>query len=115
MVGILVLVAPEMSKALNVQGEISGGKTIMFCYAGLSMGDFLSGLVSQILKSRKKTVYIFVGMAVIFTVIYLNAFGISATNFYALCFFLGFFGGYWAVFVTMSSEQFGTNIRTRFD
>lgn len=110
-VGILVLVAPEMSKALNVQGEISGGKTIMFCYAGLSMGDFLSGVVSQILKSRKQTVYIFVGMAVIFTVIYLNAFGISANNFYILCFILGFFGGYWAVFVTMSSEQFGTNIR----
>ncbi len=110
-VGILVLVAPEMSKALNVQGEISGGKTIMFCYAGLSIGDFLSGLVSQILKSRKKTVYIFIGMAVIFTVIYLNAFGISANNFYILCSVLGFFGGYWAVFITMSSEQFGTNIR----
>ena len=110
-VGILVLAAPEMSKALNVQGEISGGKTIMFCYAGLSLGDFLSGLVSQILKSRKKTVYIFIGMAVIFTVIYLNAFGISANNFYILCSVLGFFGGYWAVFVTMSSEQFGTNIR----
>lgn len=110
-VGILVLAAPEMSKALNVQGEISGGKTIMFCYAGLSLGDFLSGLVSQILKSRKKTVYFFIGMAVIFTVIYLNAFGISANNFYILCSVLGFFGGYWAVFITMSSEQFGTNIR----
>ena len=110
-VGILILVAPEMSEALNVQGKISGGKTIMFCYTGLSLGDFLSGLVSQILKSRKKTVYIFVGLSVIFTVIYLNAFGISVSNFYVLCFILGFFGGYWAVFVTMSSEQFGTNIR----
>ncbi len=46
-----------------------------------------------------------------FTLIYLNAEGISATNFYWLCLLLGFFGGYWAVFVTMSSEQFGTNIR----
>jgi MFS transporter, putative metabolite:H+ symporter len=110
-VGILVLVAPEMSKALNVQGEISGGKTIMYCYAGLSIGDFLSGLISQILKSRKKTIYIFVGLSVVFTVIYLNAFGITANNFYILCFILGFFGGYWAVFITMSSEQFGTNIR----
>lgn len=110
-VGILVLVAPEMSKALNVQGEISGGKTIMFCYTGLSLGDFLSGLTSQMLKSRKKTIYIFVGMAVIFTIIYLNAFGISSNNFYILCMILGFFGGYWAVFITMSSEQFGTNIR----
>ena len=110
-VGILILVAPEMSKALNVQGEITGGKTILFCYTGLSLGDFLSGLISQILKSRKKTVYIFVGLAVIFTIIYLNAFGISDNNFYMLCLILGFFGGYWAVFITMSSEQFGTNIR----
>ncbi len=110
-VGILVLVAPEMSKALNVQGEISGGKTIMFCYAGLSLGDFLSGVVSQLMKSRKKAIYIFISMAIIFTIIYLNSFGISANNFYMLCFILGFFGGYWAVFVTMSSEQFGTNIR----
>jgi MFS transporter, putative metabolite:H+ symporter len=110
-VGILVLAAPEMSKALNIQGEITGGKTIMFCYAGLSLGDFLSGVLSQLLKSRKKTVYIFIAFAVIFTIIYLNAKGISADNFYILCFILGFFGGYWAVFVTMSSEQFGTNIR----
>ncbi len=110
-VGILVLPAPEMSKALNVQGEILGGKTIMFCYMGLSLGDFLSGVISQILKSRKKAVYIFIGMAVIFTVVYLNAFGISSNNFYILCLVLGFFGGYWAVFITMSSEQFGTNIR----
>ena len=110
-VGILVLAAPEMSKALNVQGEISGGKTIMFCYAGLSLGDFLSGVVSQVMKSRKKAIYIFIGMAIVFTIVYLNSFGISADNFYALCFILGFFGGYWAVFITMSSEQFGTNIR----
>jgi MFS transporter, putative metabolite:H+ symporter len=110
-VGILILAAPEMSKVLNIQGEILGGKTIMFCYAGLSLGDFLSGVVSQILKSRKKAVYIFIGLAVVFTIVYLNAYGISANNFYILCFILGFFGGYWAVFVTMSSEQFGTNIR----
>jgi len=110
-VGILVLVAPEMSKVLNVQGEISGGKTIMFCYTGLSLGDFLSGLLSQTLKSRKKTICIFVGMSVILMFIYLNAFDISANNFYILCMILGFFGGYWAVFITMASEQFGTNIR----
>lgn len=83
----------------------------MFCYAGLSVGDFLSGVLSQMLKSRKKTIYTFITVSVIFTLIYLNANGISVTNFYLLCFALGFFGGYWAVFITMSSEQFGTNIR----
>jgi MFS transporter, putative metabolite:H+ symporter len=83
----------------------------MFCYAGLSLGDFLSGVLSQLLKSRKKTIYTFIALAAVFTIIYLNAYGFTTNNFYALCFILGFFGGYWAVFVTMSSEQFGTNIR----
>ncbi|MDZ7934568.1 MAG: hypothetical protein U5M51_06320 [Emticicia sp.] len=56
-----------MSKVLNIQGEIKGGKTIMFCYAGLSLGDFLSGVLSQLLpKSRKKTIYIFIGLAAVF-------------------------------------------------
>ena len=31
--------------------------------------------------------------------------------FYALCFYLGIATGYWAVFVTIASEQFGTNLR----
>lgn len=110
-VGILILTAPEMSKILNVQGEITGGKTIMFCYTGLSLGDFLSGWVSQVLKSRKKTVYIFVSFAVVSTIIYLNISGLTSLNFYILCLLLGFGGGFWAVFVTMASEQFGTNIR----
>lgn len=110
-VGILILTAPEMSKVLNVQGEITGGKTIIFCYTGLSIGDFLSGWVSQVLKSRKKTVYIFVSFAIVSTIIYLNVSGLSSTVFYILCFVLGFGGGFWAVFVTMASEQFGTNIR----
>jgi putative MFS transporter len=110
-VGILILTGSEMSKALNIQGEIVNGKTIMYCYLGLSVGDFLSGALSQFLKSRKKTIYIFIGLAAIFTTVYLNSNGISANNFYLLCMILGFFGGYWAVFITMSSEQFGTNIR----
>ncbi|PWK26309.1 MFS transporter [Arcicella aurantiaca] len=110
-VGILILTAPEMSKVLNIQGEITGGKTIMFCYTGLSLGDFLSGWVSQVLKSRKKTVYIFVIFAVLVTIVFLNANGLSANVFYILCLLLGFGGGFWAVFVTMASEQFGTNIR----
>lgn len=110
-VGILILAAPELSKELHIVGEIKGGITIMSCYTGLSLGDFLSGFVSQLLKSRKKTIYIFVGLAVVFTLVYLNSVGITAQLFYILCGILGFFGGYWAVFITMASEQFGTNLR----
>ncbi len=110
-VGILVLAAPELSKALGVDVEINAGTVTILCYSGLSSGDFLSGLVSQWLKSRRKTIYWFVGSSVILMCIYLLFTGLSATFFYFLCFALGFSGGYWAVFITMASEQFGTNIR----
>ncbi|MFC0184742.1 Major Facilitator Superfamily protein [Pseudarcicella hirudinis] len=112
-VGILILAAPELSKALGITGEpILGNKTIMYTYIGLSIGDFLSGLISQLLRSRKKTVYIFVGICFFFIVCYLYLCnGVSSDIFYIICLMLGFFGGYWAVFVTMASEQFGTNLR----
>ena len=35
----------------------------------------------------------------------------SDTIFYALCVLLGFGAGYWALFVTIAAEQFGTNLR----
>jgi MFS transporter, putative metabolite:H+ symporter len=95
-----------------VQGEkVTGGDAIMFGYLGLSAGDFSVGLVSQFFKSRKKSVTIFIAACIVFTLLYLNLDGISTSLFYAICFALGFFGGYWAIFVTMASEQFGTNLR----
>ncbi|HAR20884.1 MAG TPA: MFS transporter, partial [Cytophagales bacterium] len=37
--------------------------------------------------------------------------GLDITIFYILIFFLGFSVGFWAVFVTIAAEQFGTNLR----
>ena len=105
------MVAPELSKAIGVQGDIKAGTVVILCYAGLSSGDFLSGLVSQLLRSRKKTIYWFVGSSIILMCVYLLTHGLDTGVFYFLCFALGFSGGYWAVFITMASEQFGTNIR----
>jgi MFS transporter, putative metabolite:H+ symporter len=111
-VSVLIFYAPEISVILHVQGEkVTGGDAIMFGYLGLSAGDFSVGLVSQFFKSRKKSVTIFIAACIVFTLLYLNLDGISTSLFYAICFALGFFGGYWAIFVTMASEQFGTNLR----
>jgi MFS transporter, putative metabolite:H+ symporter len=109
-VAVLVIKAPEIANALQITG-ITGGDAIMYCYLGLSFGDFGSGLVSIWLKSRKKTVYLFVAVSIVLSFIYLHLYSASSTVFYTLCFLLGTFGGYWAMFVTLSSEQFGTNIR----
>ncbi|MHA8051442.1 MFS transporter [Aquirufa sp. ROCK-SH2] len=111
-IGILVFSSPEITKTIGIDGTITGGDAIMYCYLGLSIGDFASGYLSQFWKSRKKVIVTFILVAVVLMVVYLFALqNISLFQGKLLISLLGFFGGYWAVFVTSSSEQFGTNLR----
>ncbi len=110
-VGILVVFSPEFAKALAIEGEVSAGKALMYCYIGLSIGDFASGYISQQLKSRKKTYAGFMLLSVASVIYYFTLFESTADSFYVAVFFLGVFCGYWALFITMAAEQFGTNIR----
>lgn len=113
LVGVLITFSPEFAKALGVQGAetILAGKAIACCYSGLVLGDIATGLLSQWSQSRKKIMALFLFFNLIMVFVYLNAFGISATTFYVLCFIMGFSVGYWVLFVTIAAEQFGTNIR----
>ncbi len=110
-VGILIILAPEFSKELNIQGTVQSSKAIMWCYFGLSVGDLLSGFVSQYFKSRKFAVILFLTLTLATYIAYVYADNSSLYYFMFLCFALGFSTGYWALFVTISSEQFGTNVR----
>lgn len=110
-IGILITFAPEFAKELGVQGTITGSKSIMWAYVGLSLGDIASGVFSQYLRSRKKAVLVYLLLTLALILVYVNQSGWSQTAFYALCSGLGFAVGYWAVFVTIGAEQFGTNIR----
>lgn len=110
-VGILITFSPEFAKGLGVQGPISAGNSVMFCYLGLVFGDFASGVLSQLLKSRRQVVLIFLGLTLLGIVAYFLADGVTVTSFYGICTFLGFASGYWAIFVTVAAEQFGTNLR----
>ncbi|HEX4923443.1 MAG TPA: MFS transporter, partial [Bdellovibrionales bacterium] len=110
-IGILVTFSPEIAKELQVTGPVSAGKGIMYTYVGLIFGDLASGLLSQFMRSRKKVVAIFLLITAGFIGVYFFARGLSPEMFYALCIALGFGAGYWAVFVTIASEQFGTNLR----
>lgn len=109
-ISVLVLSAPELVKALGVTG-VRPNLTIAYLYAGLSLGDIAVGLFSQWVQSRKKAIYLYLTISTALVIFYLTSSGLSAFEFYWLCFALGFFAGYWAMFVTMSSEQFGTNLR----
>jgi putative MFS transporter len=110
-IGILVSFSKEFGKQMNVQGEIDPGKAIMYAYAAISLGDIIIGLVSQVLKSRKKALFIFYGITIIGMIWFFNLQGAGTQEVYWACALLGFGTGFWAIFITMAAEQFGTNLR----
>ncbi|HBB58636.1 MAG TPA: MFS transporter [Chitinophagaceae bacterium] len=111
-IGILVTFSNDFALAFGITEKIDPGKAIMFAYAGISLGDILIGLVSQWLRSRTRALYIFYGITMLFMVLYFTILWQgSAATLYLVCAGLGFGTGFWAIFVTMGAEQFGTNLR----
>lgn len=110
-VGIFVTQAPEFGEALGAPVPLSAGRGILYTYIGISLGDLFAGLIAQITKSRRLAVFIFQILLIISSVWYLSSTGITESQFRWLAFFMGLGVGYWATFVTIASEQFGTNIR----
>lgn len=111
-IGILVTFSPEFARHLGYGQAIVAGDAVMFSYIGLAFGDLSSGLISQMARSRKKVVLGFILLTAVFVLIYLWAPVKTNTFFYVACFCLGFGIGYWALFVTIAAEQFGTNLRS---
>ncbi len=111
-VGILVTFSPEFGKALHMTQLPQASKAVMFSYIGLSLGGLISGSLSQVWASRKKAVALFMVLNAIFMGLYLFCPTQSLGVFYLYCMGLGIASGYWAVFVTIAAEQFGTNIRS---
>jgi MFS family permease len=110
-VATLITFSPEFAKALGTTGPVSAGNAIMFCYLGLVFGDLSSGLLSQYLKSRKKVILIYMLLTIGGIALYFLQGSRSPSFFYGVCLSLGFAVGYWAIFVTVAAEQFGTNLR----
>ena len=111
-IGILVTFSPEFAKALGIEGAVTAGNSIMYSYLGLTVGGIMSGVISQNLESRKKTVALFVLIELATILLYLYQPNTSITFFYVTTFLLGIGFGYWAIFVTVAAEQFGTNLRS---
>jgi MFS family permease len=110
-IGILVTFSPEICKELGASGPVSAGDGIFWAYTGLVVGDIGSGLVSQWLKSRKATLWIFQLASAALILVFLFSRNMTPNYYYFLCFMLGCGVGYWAIFVTVAAEQFGTNLR----
>ncbi|MEJ7913776.1 MAG: MFS transporter [Chitinophagaceae bacterium] len=111
-IGVLVTFAAEFGERMGIAESVDPGRALMYAYAGISIGDVLIGLVSQRLKSRKKALYIFYAITALFMFLFFTTqWNGSAQRMYWICAGLGFGTGFWAIFVTIAAEQFGTNIR----
>ncbi|MGM9506274.1 MFS transporter [Larkinella sp. GY13] len=108
-IGILATFSNEFGKALGI--PIAPGRTVMFTYIGMAVGDLISGALSQWFRSRRRAIGALMTMNLVFVGIYLFGGISSAPLFYAVCIGLGFSIGYIALFLTVSAEHFGTNLR----
>jgi MFS transporter, putative metabolite:H+ symporter len=111
-IGILVTFSPEFAAALGIDGKVSVGDAVMYSYLGLAVGDLSSGVLSQIFLSRKKIVRFFILLTCGFVLLFLFSPFRTLPFFYLTCFGVGIGIGYWALFVTIAAEQFGTNLRS---
>lgn len=110
-IGILSTFSNEFGKALGIAEPVKPGLAIMWCYVGLAIGDLSSGFLSHALQSRRKAVAWMMLLTLAGCLVYLFAGISSVTGMYALCLWMGLGIGYWAMFVTIGAEQFGTNLR----
>ena len=112
-VGLLIMNSKDDFGPYLGLNSISNGYAVMYAYIGLSAGDLVAGMLSQLLRSRRKVVMIFLSMTLLVTLSFLyGAQQLTEQSYYVYCFLLGASTGYWAIFVTIAAEQFGTNIRS---
>ncbi len=111
-VGVLINQSDTIAAAIGVQGAVHVGDSVMWGYVGLSIGDLLSGLASQVWRSRRKVVLLYLLALAACTVAFTLSRDVSLAWFHAMCCLLGISTGFWALFVTIASEQFGTNLRS---
>jgi putative MFS transporter len=110
-IGILISFSKEFGEHFGIHGAVDPGKAIMLAYVAISIGDLLIGFLSNELRSRKKALYIFYAITVLGIILYFCQLGGNLTTMYLICMLMGFGTGFWALFVTMAAEHFGTNLR----
>lgn len=110
-IGVLVNYSNKFATANYGENLIDSGRSVMFAYVGIATGDLIIGYVSQYFKSRKKALLLFYLLNIVGMVLFFSALNDSDDRMYAICGFLGFSTGYWAIFNQMAAEQFGTNLR----
>ncbi len=110
-IGLLLTFSDKFAHDLGVTEKVDPGKSVMWAYVAIAISDFMGGFISHFFKSRKKAVWFFYVFCIIALILFFNLPNHSIKTFYFICAMLGFGTGFWALFVTMAAEQFGTNMR----
>ncbi len=110
-IGILINQSDRFAKSMYGSTNLDSGRSIMFAYVAISIGDILVGFICQWFKSRKKGLLVFYILCLIFGFLFFSPINNKDSTMYFLSAMLGFSTGFWAIFVTMGAEQFGTNLR----
>jgi MFS family permease len=110
-IGILAVMGNQFAPVFGIS-NFKPGEAIMWAYLGISIGDFASGFISQALHSRKKAILYMLAFTLVGVVLLLSGAATTEKSYYFFCAWLGLGTGYWAMFVTVAAEQFGTNIRS---
>lgn len=110
-IGVMVNLSDQFARAFYDNNHIDSGRAIMYAYAAIAIGDIMIGFVSQYFQSRKKALYLFYAFTIISGIFFFSGVIKTDAMMYVTCAFLGFSTGFWAIFVTMGAEQFGTNLR----
>jgi len=110
-IGILITFSKEFGEHFGINGVVDSGKAVMLAYVAISIGDLLIGFISNWLKSRKKALFIFYAITIFSIVLFFYQANGTVSEMYAICMLMGFGTGFWALFVTMAAEHFGTNLR----
>jgi len=111
LVGMFFTFTPEFAKDFGMTDMPTAGSAVLYGYVGIAIGDLFSGIISQLLRSRKKSIMVSLIMLTVFVVLFCTVHPGSPAIYYGLCLLLGIAAGYWAMFVQIGAEQFGTNLR----
>ena len=108
-VGLLITLSPELAANHGIEGLLLTRCFILF-QVGITLGDLTSGILSQLLKTRRRVIIGYMMFAVLSTVVHFAVMH-NGGQLYVTSLLMGLGCGYLSVFVTTTAEHFGTNLR----
>lgn len=102
---VLLLFTPEYGKAQGIT-NISAGTALLYFYVANCISDLLCPVISQLFRSRKIALYLFLTVTVLAIVIFTSIPSYTNYDFYIKCSILGIGIGYNLIIKTKKDKPF---------